>query len=122
MPLVRGASRRRGGPSSAIYAALCAARSHTPHESNVASRTLYQAEGRVLLRWETSKQNASAASASQKAKASCSARSLSVLYAARRSPLVLVLRYERSLSIVKLPAHRSLQALQGTTPKIKTPC
>ena len=36
---------------------------HTPHEINVASCTLYQAEGRVLLRWEASKQNPSAASA-----------------------------------------------------------
>ena len=34
-----------------------------PYEINVASFTLYQAEGRVLLRWEASKQNPSAASA-----------------------------------------------------------
>ena len=94
---------------------------HTPHEINVASCTLYQAEGRVLLRWEASKQNPSAASAISASQASCSARSLSVLYAARRSPSVLVLSYERYISTAKLTAHRSLQALQGTTKKQRHP-
>ena len=96
---------------------------HTPHEINVASCTLYQAEGRVLLRWEASKQNPSAASAILRlpSLAGRAARGRSVLYAARRSPSVLVLSYERYISTAKLTAHRSLQALQGTTKKQRHP-
>ena len=72
----------------------------------------------MFVSWEASEATPSVASGSGP-KASCSA-SLSVLSAARRSPSVLVLSYERYISTAKLAAHRSLQALQGTTKKQNT--
>ena len=69
----------------------------------------------MFVSWEASEATPSVAPGSGP-KASCSA-SLSVLFAARRPPSVLNLHYKQSLSIAKLSAHRSLQALQGTTKK-----
>ena len=73
----------------------------------------------MFVSWEASEATPSVASGSGP-KASCSASSLSVLYFARRPPSVLDLSYERYISTAKLTAHRSLQALQGTTKKQNT--
>ena len=80
--------------------------------------TLYQAERRVFMDWEASEETQTPPPALPPR----AARVALCLIAARRSPSVLVLRYKQSLSIPKLSARCSLQALQGTTKKQNTCC
>ena len=119
MPLVRGTSRPWGGPSSAIYAALCPSTEPYPARDRPSLRMPYQGERRVFVRREGSEAVPGAETPSLAPRA---ARSLSVLYAARRPPSVLNLHYKQSLSIPKLSARCSLQALQGTIKKQNLCC
>ena len=96
-------------------AALLQARSHTPHEIDVALRRVKQREG-LFVDWEGSQ----ATQAHQPLRwQSLVQRGQSLSYTPRASPSVLNLTHEQSISTTKLTAHSSLQALQGTTKKTK---
>jgi hypothetical protein len=80
-------ARRLAAVGWAVERDLCSAfasTDHTPHEINVASCTLYQAEGMVLVRWEGSE--AIQAPSLRRPRASCSAVALCLI---RRAPLAI---------------------------------